>query len=151
MPIRAIYPEEGERLVAEWAKRGVRMVTAQEIVKRERPRDCALTRRVIATHSVPFSPTLYLATVRVRADGELRDVRTSPESPAPWPDELSSPVLSLFSPFTSPFFFYLAGNGPNRPFHPPFERVTHPTAVRVTRSLLATSCSFACRHRLNCP
>jgi nicotinamidase-related amidase len=33
--IRAIYPEDGDRLVAEWAKRGVRMVTAQEIVKRD--------------------------------------------------------------------------------------------------------------------
>jgi hypothetical protein len=32
-------------------------------------------------------------------DGELRDVRTSPESPALGPDELSEPMLSLISPF----------------------------------------------------
>jgi nicotinamidase/pyrazinamidase len=35
--IRAIYPEEGDRLVAEWVMRGVRMVTAEEIVKRNVP------------------------------------------------------------------------------------------------------------------
>jgi hypothetical protein len=61
-----------------------------------------------------------LTTVEVRMDGDLRDVRTSPESPAPWPDELSNPVLSLLAPFKFPFFFNLAGNGPNGPFHPPF-------------------------------
>jgi nicotinamidase/pyrazinamidase len=32
--IRAIYPEDGDRLVAAWSKRGVRMVTAQQIVER---------------------------------------------------------------------------------------------------------------------
>jgi len=53
-------------------------------------------------------------------DGDLRDVRTSPESPALWPDELSNPVLSLLTPLTFPFFIHLAGNGLNRPFHPPF-------------------------------
>ena len=52
-------------------------------------------------------------------DGDLRDVRTSPESPALWPDELSNPVLSLLTPLTFPFFIHLAGNGLNRPFHPP--------------------------------
>jgi nicotinamidase/pyrazinamidase len=31
--IRAIYPEEGDRLVAQWAELGVRMVRTQEIVK----------------------------------------------------------------------------------------------------------------------
>lgn len=36
-----------------------------------------------------------LATVEVRMDGDLRDVRTRPEPPALWPDELSDPVLSL--------------------------------------------------------
>jgi nicotinamidase/pyrazinamidase len=30
--IRAIYPEEGDRLVAQWAELGVRMATTQEIV-----------------------------------------------------------------------------------------------------------------------
>jgi hypothetical protein len=45
-------------------------------------------------------------------DGEPRDVRTRPESPALWPDELSNLMLSLFSPFYFPSFFNLAGNGP---------------------------------------
>jgi hypothetical protein len=58
----------------------------------------------------PLSATLYLATVEVRMDGDLRDVRTSPESPAPWPDELSNPsfrccslqfpLLTIISPGT---------------------------------------------------
>lgn len=30
-------------------------------------------------------------------DGDLRDVRTSPESPAPWPDELSNPSFRCCS------------------------------------------------------
>jgi nicotinamidase/pyrazinamidase len=35
--IRAIYPEEGDRLVVQWAELGVRMVTTQEIVKENVP------------------------------------------------------------------------------------------------------------------
>jgi hypothetical protein len=31
--IRAIYPEEGERLIASWRDRGVRMVTVRQIVQ----------------------------------------------------------------------------------------------------------------------
>src|SRR6185436_8261509 len=31
--VRAIYPEEGERLMKEWRRRGVRMITSQEIVE----------------------------------------------------------------------------------------------------------------------
>jgi nicotinamidase-related amidase len=31
--IRAIYPEEGERLIASWRDRGVRMVTVRQIVE----------------------------------------------------------------------------------------------------------------------
>jgi nicotinamidase-related amidase len=31
--IRAIYPEEGERLIASWRDRGVRMVTVGQIVQ----------------------------------------------------------------------------------------------------------------------
>jgi nicotinamidase/pyrazinamidase len=30
--IRAIYPEEGERLIEDWRRRGVRMITSREIV-----------------------------------------------------------------------------------------------------------------------
>jgi nicotinamidase-related amidase len=30
--IRAIYPEEGERLIARWRDRGVRMVTVKEVL-----------------------------------------------------------------------------------------------------------------------
>ncbi len=35
--IRSIYPETGDRLVADWATRGVHMVTAQEVVQRNIP------------------------------------------------------------------------------------------------------------------
>ena len=30
--VRAIYPEEGERLIEDWRRRGVRMITSREIV-----------------------------------------------------------------------------------------------------------------------
>lgn len=53
-------------------------------------------------------------------DGEPRDVRTSPESPAQWPGELSEPMLSLISPFHPPFFLNLAGNGRSAPVPPTF-------------------------------
>ena len=66
--------------------------------------------------------TLYLATVKARLDGDLRDVRISPESPAPRPDELFNSAFAGFS-LIPPFFSHLAGNGPPRgPFHPPFTR-----------------------------
>jgi hypothetical protein len=67
-------------------------------------------------------------------DGEPRDVRTSPESPALWPGELSDLMLSLLLPSYPPSSFYLAGNGRQRPFHPPFlgheSRVTSRVASR---------------------
>jgi nicotinamidase-related amidase len=31
--IRAIYPEVGERLIQEWEKRGLRMITSEDIVE----------------------------------------------------------------------------------------------------------------------
>jgi hypothetical protein len=31
--IRAIYPEEGERLLQDWQRRGVRMITSHEIIE----------------------------------------------------------------------------------------------------------------------
>jgi hypothetical protein len=52
-----------------------------------------------------------LATVEVRMDGDLRDVRTSPESPAPRPDVLFNPVLSLLSPLKLLLFFISPGTG----------------------------------------
>ena len=52
-------------------------------------------------------------------DGELRDVRTSPESPAPWPDELSNPTFRCCS-LQLPFYHHLAGNGPQSPVPPTF-------------------------------
>jgi len=33
--IRAIYPEEGERLIADWRERGVRLVTARQITEED--------------------------------------------------------------------------------------------------------------------
>ncbi len=72
----------------------------------------ALAVRCDLTHSTP-PPALYLGSVEVRMDGDLRDVRTNPEPPALRPDELSNLVLSLLAPLKFPFFFYLAGNGPN--------------------------------------
>jgi hypothetical protein len=77
-------------------------------------------------------------------DGEQRDVRTNPESPALWPDELSNLVLSLISPFKFPSNSISPGTGVSARSTHLFLNlpVTHPTATGIGKSLLATSRAF---------
>src|SRR5215211_7794355 len=79
------------------------------------------------------------------AGRQLRDVRTSPESPALWPDALFSPLPSLLIP--SDTLLHLSrGNGRQRPFHPPFlpRVVSLPTEARMRRREVEADSSRRC-------
>jgi nicotinamidase-related amidase len=46
--VRAIYPAEGERLIADWRDRGVRMITAREVLEENGPLERYMPARSVA-------------------------------------------------------------------------------------------------------
>ena len=75
--IRAIYPAEAERLLASWRERGVRFVTAADVLRVGDSR--AISRLPCdPPHSAPSTAAYLADLVGVTPNGYLRDVRDQP-------------------------------------------------------------------------
>src|SRR3954468_25099969 len=85
--------------------------------------------RVIHRTAAHFHKSI-LGPVVALLDDELRDVRTSPESPALKAGRVVQLQRSrCVFPSLPPSLLLSRGNGPNGPFHPPFITSSHQSSV----------------------